>query len=53
MINIIGRNSYNLRSNLWYDYNQRIIYHSGHAVVILRSEDEKYEREISIYENGK
>ncbi len=32
---IIGRRAYNIRDNLLYDYNARLVYSIGHTFVVL------------------
>lgn len=35
LVNVIGRKAHNVRDNLFYDCYSRVVYSSGHAVVIL------------------
>lgn len=48
--NIIGRKAYGIRNNLKADQRGRIIYHSGHAVVIADLESKKKE---FLFERGR
>ena len=41
MVNIIGRIAHNKRNNLYYDYDERIIYTSGCNLIISSIKEEK------------